>query len=63
MGGTAPVAELFDTKYWLLAPTADMQVYRVTQEQLLALVEITEGRKLKKKVGHDHSRHSRVTAA
>lgn len=42
MGGDTHLAQLFETKYWLVFPTDNLQVYEVTEEQLEKLVRITE---------------------
>lgn len=45
MGGTVPPSkfhECFDAADWLLAPTPDLRVYEVTEEQLRKLTEITK---------------------
>lgn len=45
MKGCDPkIAHEFETKYWLLAPTPDLKVYDVTDEQLSKLVTMTEQR-------------------
>jgi hypothetical protein len=36
------IAHEFDTRDWLLAPTPDLKVYEVTEEQLKKLVGMTE---------------------
>lgn len=38
------ISHEFDTKYWLLAPTEDMKVYPVTEDQLRQLVAMTKER-------------------
>lgn len=42
VGGDTHLAQLFETKYWLLAPTENLSVYEVTEEQLKKLIKITE---------------------
>ncbi len=36
------IADNFDTKHWLLAPTDEMRVYPVTKDQLRELVQKVE---------------------
>lgn len=36
------MADHFDTKHWLLAPTDNLKVYDVTEDQLKQLVKMTE---------------------
>lgn len=42
MGASLGIANRFSTKTWLLAPTADLRVHPVTEEQLRVLVKKTE---------------------
>jgi hypothetical protein len=45
LGGTVPrerFAQLFDTSSWLVAPTPDLQLYPVTEEQLEKLSTMTK---------------------
>ncbi len=39
-GNNHVVAELFDPKTWLIAPTPDMKLYRVSQEELGMLAQM-----------------------
>jgi len=40
LGGDSWIAGYFPSRLWLLAPTPDMKLYRLTEEQLLTLLEI-----------------------
>ncbi len=43
MGGDVPdFASRFPSESWLVAPTKDMRTYKVTEDQLKKLVEMTE---------------------
>lgn len=42
MGGTVDVSRHFDSKDWLLYPTPDMKVYRITEAQLEEAKRATE---------------------
>jgi hypothetical protein len=41
--GTDADISLFPTESWLLMPSQDMKVYKVTEEQLKKLVEMSHG--------------------
>jgi hypothetical protein len=41
LGGDPAAAKRFDSETWLIAPTGDMKVYEITDEQLTALVDRT----------------------
>lgn len=42
MGADPAASKRFDSETWLLAPTEDMKVYAVTEEQLAQIVQRTE---------------------
>ena len=42
MGGDPALCHEFDTQDWLLAPTPDLKVYPVTDEQLKSLIRMTK---------------------
>lgn len=43
LGGTPGIANAFDSHLWLVAPTDDMRVYPLRdEEQLARLIQITE---------------------
>ena len=42
LGGSPEIKTLFPTETWLQAPTEDMKVYEVSQEQLKQLVKISK---------------------
>jgi hypothetical protein len=42
MGADAQLAHRFHVDHWLLAPTPDMRVYPITEQQLSQLVLLTD---------------------
>lgn len=38
-GGTPTLSGSFDTKHWFLAPTENMKLYNVTEQQVEFLIE------------------------
>ena len=39
MGGTEGIANYFDSRDWIIAPTKGMKIYEVDKAQLLQIVE------------------------